>query len=98
MLVSVTSIVSFRPFGSIFGAKIEDQSHPSVGTMIRVKASAKVRALVAGALCVTHDSAAKQLPPSQERLGPLFADNSTFECFGRGGANWGVRRGCDRGK
>jgi exodeoxyribonuclease V alpha subunit len=42
MLVSVTSIVSIRPFGSIFGAKIEDQSHPSVGTMIRVKASAKV--------------------------------------------------------
>ena len=41
MLVSVTSIVSIRPFGSIFGAKIEDQSHPSVGTMIRVKASAK---------------------------------------------------------
>lgn len=42
MLVSVTSIVSIRPFGSIFGAKIEDHSHPSVGTMIRVKASAKV--------------------------------------------------------
>lgn len=42
MLVSVTSIVSIRPFGSIFGAKIEDHSHPSVGVMIRVKASAKV--------------------------------------------------------
>jgi exodeoxyribonuclease V alpha subunit len=45
MLVIVTSIVSIRPFGSIFGAKIEeieDQSHQSVGTMIRVKASAKV--------------------------------------------------------
>ncbi len=42
MLVSVTSIVSIRPFGSIFSAKIEDQSHPLVGAMIRVKASAKV--------------------------------------------------------
>lgn len=41
MLVSVTSIVSIRPFGSIFGARIEDQSHSSPGTLIRVKASSK---------------------------------------------------------
>ena len=42
MLVSIMSIVSIRPFGSIFSAKIEDQSHPSPGTLIRVKASAKI--------------------------------------------------------
>ena len=36
-------------------------------------------------------------PRRSERSGPLFAITSTFECFGRGGANWGVRRSCDRG-
>lgn len=42
MLVSVNSIVSARPYGSIFSAKIEDQSHPALGGLIRVVASSKV--------------------------------------------------------
>lgn len=42
MLVIVTSIVSIRQYGSIFGARIEDQSHANQGTSIRVKASTAV--------------------------------------------------------